>query len=152
MTQRDSFLGTWRLRAAHAETTSGLAPSPLGEHVMGQIIYDGAGYMSAQLMAADRPHFSSKLPNATPAEEFKQAFLSFTSYYGTYQVDAAASTVTHTVIGASAPSWVGSEQLRYFTFNGATLTLRTPPIRGRDGEKLVQVLVWERAPVAMNQA
>jgi hypothetical protein len=100
--------------------------------------------MSAQLMAAERPQFSARAADATPAAEFKDAFLSFTSYWGTYRIDAAAGTVTHTVTGASAPSWPGSEQLRYYTLDARLLTLTTPPIRGRDGVKQVQMLVWEK--------
>ena len=44
-----------------------------------------------------------------------------------------------------APSWPGTEQVRFFALEGRVLTLKTPPIRGRDGVKLVQQLVWERA-------
>lgn len=144
-TSTNPFAGTWRLVSAHAESDSGRKPSPLGEVVLGQIMYDDAGHMSAQLMADGRARFSSNNPEQTPAEEFKTAFLSYTSYYGTYLIDAAAGTVTHHVEGASAPSWVGSDQLRYFQLDGRRLTLKTPPLRGRDGLKLVQVLVWERA-------
>ena len=100
--------------------------------------------MSAQLMAEGRPRFSARAAEDTPDAEFKQAFLSYTSYWGTYRIDAAAGTVTHTVIGANAPSWPGSEQLRYFDLQGKILTLKTPPIRGRDGVKQVQQLIWER--------
>ncbi|MGH8595803.1 MAG: lipocalin-like domain-containing protein [Gammaproteobacteria bacterium] len=139
------FVGAWRLREACALTDDGTrTPSPLGERVQGQIMYDAAGNMSAQLMAVDRPRFSARTPDETPAAEFKAAFLSFTSYWGTYRIDEAARTVTHTVIGASAPSWPGSEQLRYYELNDRLLTLKTPPIRGRDGVKQVQMLVWEK--------
>lgn len=140
-----SFVGTWRLREACALTDDGRRmASPLGENVLGQIIYDLAGNMSAQLMATARPRFSARTPDATPADEFKAAFMSFTSYWGTYRIDEIARTVTHTVIGASAPSWPGSEQLRFYELEGNLLTLKTPPIRGRDGVKQVQRLVWER--------
>ena len=143
--EQNPFVGTWQLVDCCALTEDGgRLPSPLGAKVLGQIMYDAAGNMSAQLMAADRPRFSSKSPEETPAAEFKDAFLSFTSYWGTYRIDHAAGTVTHTVIGANAPSWPGSEQLRYFALDGRRLTLKTPPIRGRDGRKLVQVLVWEK--------
>ena len=47
-------------------------------------------------------------------------------------------------VGSNAPSWPGSEQLRYFDLQGKILTLKTPPIRGRDGVKQVQQLIWER--------
>lgn len=140
-----SFVGTWQLLDAFALTADGQRlPSPLGEKVLGQIMYDNAGNMSAQLMSTGRPLFSSRNMDETPADEFKQAFLSYTSYWGSYRIDAAAGTVTHSVVGASAPSWPGGEQVRYFELNGNRLTLKTPPIRGRDGTKLVQQLVWEK--------
>ena len=139
------FVGTWQLREACAVDDNGARTlSPLGAKVLGQIMYDAAGNMSAQLMARERPLFSSRAAETTPTEEFKHAFLSFTSYWGTYRIDESAKTVTHTVIGASAPSWPGSEQLRYFELNGNLLRLKTPPIRGRDGVKQVQMLEWER--------
>lgn len=145
MSDLSAFVGTWQLRDACALTDDGRRlASPLGERVQGQIMYDAAGNMSAQLMAADRPKFSARAADETPAAEFKAAFLSFTSYWGTYRIDPAARTVTHTVTGASAPSWPGSEQLRYFELDGRLLTLKTPPIRGRDGVKQVQMLVWEK--------
>ena len=140
------FVGTWRLRDAFALAEDGRrVASPLGEKVLGQIMYDAAGNMSAQLMSADRPLFSARAADDTPDAEFKQAFLTYTSYWGTYRIDEAARTVTHTVIGANAPSWPGTEQVRFFALEGRVLTLKTPPIRGRDGVKLVQQLVWERA-------
>lgn len=141
----NSFVGTWRLREAFALADDGRrVDSPLGAEVLGQIMYDAAGNMSAQLMSAKRPLFSSRSADDTPDAEFKQAFLTYTSYWGTYRIDEAAGTVTHTVIGANAPSWPGSEQVRYFSLEGNVLTLKTPPIRGRDGVKLVQQLVWQR--------
>ena len=140
-----SFAGTWHLVDAFALTPDGKRlPSPLGEKVLGQIMYDSAGNMSAQLMSADRPLFSSRSMDDTPAEEVKQAFLAFTSYWCTYTIDPAAGTVTHHVTGASAPSWPGGDQVRYFELAGSRLTLKTPPIRGRDGVKLVQQLIWEK--------
>ena len=50
-----SFAGTWRLVDAFALTPdSRRVASPLGHRVLGQIMYDDAGTMSAQLMAAAR--------------------------------------------------------------------------------------------------
>ncbi len=140
-----SFVGTWRLVDAYALAPDGTRlPSPLGAKVIGQLMYDDGGNMSAQLMAEDRPLFSTRSMDEVPPAEVKSAFLSFTSYWGTYRVDADAGTVTHRVIGASAPSWPGQDQLRYFEWRDARLVLKTPPLRGRDGVKLVQQLVWER--------
>lgn len=53
------FISTWHLRAACALTDDRQRiPSPLGDKVLGQIMYDAGGNMSAQLMAdAPRPRW-----------------------------------------------------------------------------------------------
>ena len=78
---------------------------PLGTTTVNVTATDAAGNMSAQLMSADRPLFSARAADDTPDAEFKQAFLTYTSYWGTYRIDEAARTVTHTVIGANAPNF-----------------------------------------------
>ena len=67
MSTPNPFVGTWRLRDAFALTDAGTrVPSPLGEKVLGQIMYDGAGNMSAQLMAEGRPRFSARAAEPKP--------------------------------------------------------------------------------------
>lgn len=141
----ESFAGTWRLVEAYAETEAGRQPFPLGDDARGMIIYDAAGYMSAQLMSAGRERFSSPDLGKVALQEFKDAYLGYTSYYGTFSLDVAAGTVTHYVEGSLAAGWAGGEQLRYFEFRDDQLILKTPPMRAADGTKLVNTLVWARA-------
>jgi hypothetical protein len=141
----NSFAGTWRLAEAYAETAEGRRPFPLGEGALGSIMYDTAGHMSAQLMGADRKPFSSRNLDEVPLQEFKDTYLGYTSYYGTYTLNVAEKTVTHHVQGALTAAWVGGDQLRYFEFNDGALVLKTPPMRTADGTKVVNTLVWRRA-------
>lgn len=138
------FAGTWQLLDSYSEKASGRAPFPLGARVVGRINYDAAGHMAAQLMGLDRQPFSSRDPEAVSDAEYRTAYQTYTGYYGTYTIDAAAGTVTHHVEGASVPGWPGQDQLRYYEFSGDRLVLRTPPMRGNDGEKAVHTLVWQR--------
>jgi hypothetical protein len=138
------FAGAWRLVEAFAETDSGRYPFPLGEGTIGFIMYDEQGHMSAQLMSADRPSFSSRHPEEVALEEFKLAYQGYTSYYGTYTIDSEKSTITHHVEGSLAPSWVGGDQVRFFTLVDGELHLKTPPIRVADGTKVVNTLTWRR--------
>lgn len=139
-----AFCGTWELEDSYSEKPSGRAPFPLGEGVRGRINYDASGRMAAQLMARERAPLSSRDPREVADAEYRAAYQTYTSYFGRYTVDADAGTVTHHVEGASVPNWPGNDQLRYFDLDGDRLTLRTPPMRGNDGEKAVHTLVWRR--------
>lgn len=109
-----SFAGAWRLVDSSAETSAG------------------------------RSVFSAKNLQQVELEEFKTAYLGYTSYYGTYTLDAANKTITHHVKGSLAAAWVSGDQVRYFDVADDRLTLKTPPIRVADGTKAVNTLVWER--------
>jgi hypothetical protein len=138
------FAGSWRLVDSYAETDQGRRPFPLGEGTLGFVMYDDRGHMSAQLMSASRESFSSRNPGDVRLEEFKAAYQGYTSYYGTYTLDVDERTITHHVQGSLAQSWVGGVQLRHFEFIDGRLILKTPPIRGSDGIKVVSTLTWER--------
>ncbi|MGR8920847.1 MAG: lipocalin-like domain-containing protein [Gammaproteobacteria bacterium] len=143
-TSTAGFVGTWRLGDSYSEGPAGRSSLPLGENVIGRINYDSAGNMAAQLMSAGRQPFSDKNPAKVADAEYRVAFQTYTSYFGTYTVDADAGTVTHHVEGASVPGWPGHDQLRYFELDGDVLTLRTPPMRDLEGNKAVHTLVWHR--------
>ena len=138
------FVGTWRLGDSYSEGPDGRTSLPLGDGVLGRINYDRAGNMAAQLMSAGRERFSHRNPAEVSDAEYRVAFQTYTSYFGTYTVDPAAGTVTHHVEGASVPGWPGQDQLRYYELDGDTLTLRTPPMRDLEGNKAVHTLVWHR--------
>ncbi len=142
----ERFAGTWRLADSYAETDAGRQAFPLGENTHGFIIYDAAGYMSAQLMSDGRERLSQRNLDDVPPDEFRQAYLTYTAYYGTFTLDPEAGTVVHHVEGSLAAGWVGGDQLRYFEFtDDGALVLKTPPMRTVDGTKVVNTLVWRRA-------
>ena len=138
------FVGTWQLLESYSERPSGRAPFPLGARVIGRINYDTAGNMAAQLMGEERRPFSSRDPREVRDDEYREAFQSYTAYFGTYEVNPAEHTVVHHVLGATVPNWPGNDQLRYYELKDDLLILRTPPMRGNDGEKSVHTLVWQK--------
>jgi len=137
------LVGTWRLVSYEARDSAGKAQYPLGERVSGLIVYDAAGNMSAHIMRNDRPLFAAKDPARGTDAEVRAAFEGHMSYFGTYSVDRQKQTVTHHVVGASYPNWIGNDQLRYYKFDGPRLMLSTPPIVV-GGQSLEYVLIWER--------
>ena len=137
-------VGTWRLVSFESRTTGGEMRYQLGRAARGQLLYDAAGHMSAQLMDPERPQFASGDMARGSDAEVRAAMVGYIAYYGTYTLDLSRGVVTHHVQGALFPNWVGGDQVRYFRLDGDRLTITTPPIR-IGGEDSTTVLVWERA-------
>ena len=93
----------------------------------GQISYDAAGRMSAQLMP-ERPTSGSVTAN-------------YIAYFGRYEIDADKGVVTHHVEGSVSPNMLGAAMPRYYEFSpdGATLFLQT-----KNGERVTGRLQWDR--------
>jgi len=132
---RDRMIGTWRLVTYQIHDANGT--SRPGAYDEGRITYDPSGQMSAQLMNSANKAGS---PPATDADR-AAAYRRYLGYYGPFTVDEAKGFVTHHVAGSSNPSWVGSNQVRYFSLSadGNNLTLSL-----KDGDRVTQSLLWER--------
>ncbi len=136
----NELLGTWRLAEYAFTDAEGAVTRPWGESAEGLVIFEASGQMSAQIM---RPGREAVPPPgegdaARPAE---QAFRGYVAYFGSYEVDTEAGTLSTRVTGALNPAMVGTEQRREFELAGDRLTLRTP----QSGPRNVSgVLVWER--------
>lgn len=107
-------------------------------YTVGQISYDRAGRMSAQLMRESRPRFGSNVPTE---QERAAAYSGFISYFGHYTIDPVKRTVTHHVEGSMSPNMVGNPLTRYFEFSpdGSSLFLSV-----KDGDRVVGRLQWDR--------
>jgi hypothetical protein len=55
----------------------------------------------------------------------------------------SGNEVIHRIQASLIPNWIGGEQLRFWTLDGDTLTIATPPLR-LDGRPQVSTLVWKR--------
>ncbi len=144
MTEADKFVGVWRLLSIEYRTDDGaIVESPYGSEPDGTIMYDSLGNMAAQIGKKDRTRFSSADRMAGSADEKKAAFESYVAYFGRYRVDERERTVTHDVQQALFPNWIGSKQVRYYTFADRKLTLRTPPFQYL-GKSVIAVLLWDK--------
>jgi len=98
------FIGAWDLVDWRTTDAAGTVRFPYGEAAQGQVTYSADGRMSAHLMR----------PPDDPADAPSQ----YLSYWGTFSVDDGARTVTHHVIGSDQRSWIGSDQVRGYEFQG----------------------------------
>ncbi len=98
----EDFIGAWELVDWRVTDSADGVRFPYGENAAGQISYSANGRMSAHLMR----------PPADPADAPPQHL----AYWGRFSLDVEAGTVTHHVIGADRENWIGSDQVRGFTF------------------------------------
>ena len=141
------FIGTWHLVSCESRDESGGVQYPLGRDVVGQLMYDAEGNMSAFLAQGSVPPFASDDLSAGTDVEIRAAFNGFFGYFGHYTVNLAQGIVTHHIRGASFPNWAGVEQVRHFRADGRRLILWTPPI-SIESRKVTIIAIWERAGAA----
>ena len=135
------FLGTWRLISAmREEHPSGVKVEQFGPGAVGFLNYSADGRMLALLVRGDR-----KRPSGFPVsnEEAAGLFRGLVSYGGRWEVKG--DEVFHYVDISANEIWTGTEQQRFYRFDGDRLSLSTPvnpdPI---DGKMSVRSMLWER--------
>lgn len=136
------LVGTWRLKAFE-RWSDGQVSYPMGEGARGYISYGPHGRMSVQIMRVDRAPLSAENVLQSTAEELKAVVAGYLSYAGTYEVDEAASTITHHIDVHLLPNAVGTQLKRRYELRGDTLTLYTAPDGGA-GRLEGGRLTWER--------
>jgi Lipocalin-like domain len=94
----------------------------LGADPIGIIVYDRAGNVSAQLMKRHRTD-TTATPQGTQATNNSSATGGYDAYFGKYEVDTKAHTVTHHPIGAIALADIGKSLTRSYEFVGGELRL-----------------------------
>lgn len=139
------FIGTWQLVAVNFYDPDNKVLALYGESPRGMLMYDAAGHMNGQVMQLERPHLPQGRASAGSRDAYHAILRGYIAYFGTYDIDKAAGTITHHVHGSLLPDWVGTDQIRLYEFNkdGTQLTLRTPP-SSLGGETLRGELIWKR--------
>jgi 3-hydroxybutyryl-CoA dehydrogenase len=139
--KRGPFIGTWRLVSFEAKA-EGRATFPFGEDATGMLTYSSEGRMSVILSRATRARFETADSKAGTMDERAAAFDSCFAYGGTFEV--GEGKVIHRIEQCTHPNWVGTDQVRFYHFEGGRLILETPPMP-MEGRQTVSRLVWERA-------
>lgn len=142
------FVGAWRL--VSIEGNPPIFPNMYSKPT-GQLMYDASGRMAAQIVAkAGRKPFAPYNTGraAATTEEKAAAFESYAAYFGTYTVDAKAGTVTHHLEGSLVPGREGTNNVRWFEFQGNNRLLLIPMEDGKGGvlarKEAQYKLLWER--------
>lgn len=139
---RDRIVGTWKLVSAEEITKDGATrPFPgFGPHAKGFLMYQREGYMCAQLVNPDRLKWADPA-HATTEEKVAAAEGTF-SYCGRYEIDVNHKWIVHLPEVATDPGYVGSRQIRPFSFENGRLVLSD--VEKNDPTVARWKIVWEK--------
>ncbi|HWE50111.1 MAG TPA: lipocalin-like domain-containing protein [Bryobacteraceae bacterium] len=132
--------GSWKLVSFSDTSDKGMPYFPFGVHPNGEFIFTSNGHFSAQAISAP----TGPLPDALPSKGFDDMRFAgmtvpYLGYFGTYQADLTAGTLTLHLAGASAPIYVRSDVTRMIRFDGDRLLISGKAVRS-DGRQWS----WER--------
>jgi hypothetical protein len=87
---------------------------------------------------------SAQVPDGpAAAKNNSRAQGGYDAYFGTYEIDDAAGTVTQRLLGALSKEHVGTVLTRAMQVEGDTLVIRLDTTAG-DGEEVTRTLTWNR--------
>lgn len=140
----EQLYGIWELISIYGEFEDGDGTRlyPYGEDAIGRLTYHAEGYMSAMISNSHRSPFTTDLAQVS-GDVAKEALISFDAYGGTFTLDLDQAIVTHHVTIARIPNWVGTDQVRYFSFEGDVLKIRSAPI-AYAGKSLIVYANWNK--------
>jgi Lipocalin-like domain len=112
--------GRWKLVMAEDLRPDGtVARYPWGRRPVGSIVVQG-GSCYLQIMSTDVPDFQATGTSVT--DQMKAALLSnYIAYSGPCTTDDASGTLVLKVDAAWRPDYVGTEQRRFYRFDGARM-------------------------------
>jgi len=142
-TVRPRILGAWQLDSRTVRTRGGEILDPvLGQQPIGRLFYDASGRMSLQMMRPDRAQAITTPSNPRDANN-QRVVLGYDSYFGTFQLNESAGTITHHVEGSLFPEDLGKDFVRSFSLDGDTFTLSFTS-KSPDGSDVTRTLRFRR--------
>lgn len=134
------FVGTWELVSYVSFPESG---EPVDNNYIARIIYDEFGNMAGIGMPRDLHQRPRNADGSQPRAGF--------AYFSWSELHADAGYIIHHVVGSPlTPSWVGSEQVRYFEFEDGLLKLSLREDDRPDG-RITGTLTWRKMEAAAGQ-
>jgi hypothetical protein len=109
---REYLIGAWTLESYQSSDPDGSNMRyPLGSDARGIIMYTADGYMSAQIMRADRVPFARGDLQVADTDELAAAAKGYLAYTGPYRV-LDNGVIAHHVDVSLLPNWIGGTQYR----------------------------------------
>lgn len=136
----NSLIGTWKLISmTHENLVTGIVADDYGPNPVGYLSYSPDGHMIVIITKANRKKLTNKI---TASHEAIELLNTMTSYAGTYTIKD--KQIVHHIDVAWNPSWVNTNQVRFYKLEGNRLTLTMPPYTDPLLGKIKVRLVWKK--------
>ena len=118
--RRPSLVGVWRVAQFCSLDSTGKETEPFGSAPVGFFVYTPTGKLSLHAMRTPVvPPFVAG--DGAPTDAERRALLDgYFGYFGSYTI-TSDSTVIHHVSGGTLPSYIGSDQRRYYRIRAGGL-------------------------------
>jgi len=137
---KEQLVGSWTLVSWEQKKGDGTKVQRYGANPTGIAFFDAGGRYIITVMRSDRAGYASNALWQGTAEENKATADGTITYFGTYSVSDADSSIAIHIEGSSFPNWNGVDQKRIVAIAGDQLTLTVHPPNG----EIVDV-IWKRA-------
>jgi hypothetical protein len=141
---KGQLVGTWTLASWEQKKGDGTLVRRFGESPVGIAFFDADGRYLITVMRSNRAKYASAAPWQGTALENKATAEGTMTYFGTYSVHEADSSIAIHIEGCSFPNWNGADQRRGVAIAGDQLTLTVDPPTG----EIVEV-IWKRAKLVV---
>ncbi len=137
---KEQLVGSWTLLSWEQQSGDGTKAAYYGTSPNGMAFFDAGGRYIITVMRTDRAKYGSNALRQGTPEENKETAEGTITYFGTYSVNEADSSIAIHVEGSSFPNWNGTNQKRFVAISGDQLTLTVRPPSGG-----VVDVIWKRA-------
>jgi len=137
-----SVISTWSITSlTYRILETGEESRPVGDSVSGFIQYSPGGHVVVFLQKKN-----PLMPSDTDFSDESRARIHremIGAYAGRYSVNG--NTVTHHIVAAWRPDWIGQDKVRYVDIQGSALTIKTAPLLSLlTGKQSVATLTFQR--------
>jgi hypothetical protein len=142
MPANSAMLGTWKMLSWQREVVAtGEKVDALGPDPVGYVNYCADGRMYALVVKKDRKPPSGPLPTD---DEKLRLFDSMLAYAGTYTLHD--DRVIHHLDASWNQAWTGTDQVRFYSLDGDTLTISGAPAQDpHTGQEVIHRIKFQRA-------
>ena len=137
---KEQLVGTWTLLSWEQKKGDGTKVERYGTSPKGIAFFDAGGRYIITVMRSDRAKYASNAMWQGTPEENKETAEGTITYFGTYSISEADSSMAIHVESSSFPNWNGTDQKRFVAIAGDQLTLTVRPPTGD-----VVDVIWKRA-------
>jgi hypothetical protein len=137
---KEQLVGTWTLLSWEQKKGDGTKLERYGATPEGIAFFDDGGRYIITVMRSDRTKYASNALWQGSPDEDKETADGTITYFGTYSISEADSSIAIHVEGSSFPNWNATNQKRFVAITGQQLTLTVRP----PGGDVVDV-IWKRA-------